>query len=388
MTKVVYLLNPTLPNGDFLNQEECCFGPTPIACTPTSLVGLASALLETDYSPIHATAVKQLTHDAYAVVLPFVIGYEQWLNEMVKEIHSHCPKAKVIGIAVPQGLAEVSEYRSSFDLLAGREPLPTVLKYLGLESEYFPVIRVGANVPYPFMPWLLVATGCPFGCNYCTWGSRPMQWRSPENTMESINSLLEGTVTLSETGVPEVGKLSQMYLICSEATVNKRWLKDFTSLKESSLYQLLPILTDVRADQVDEETIDLFKRMKVREVVAALESPNPDILKKIDRRMNIEKWLKGMQLLKEANIKISMPVLFNLDDSENPNEYASFCKDHHLTPNPGIVKAYPGTKLWEEVERDGWEWIREWSPPASPLRTRKGVFEAGKKLNRFKELMR
>ena len=108
-------------------------------------------------------------------------------------------------------------------------------------------------------------------------------------------------------------------------------------------------------------------------------------LKIVDRRMDPLKYAAGYKKLRAAGIKVNCPVMFNLDDREDPEEYAAFCRAQGILPNPGTMKYYPSSKGWSALKE--WDTIREWPEPADTLRTRKGVAESLKKLERFKELM-
>jgi len=342
--------------------------------------GLFSSLIGTDYRPYYAYALDEIREEPHAIVMPLVVGYENWLSGIAKQVKAKWPRATLIGFTITQGLAGSTSHSHLFDRLVGYDTIPEMAKVLGVDAEYFPEIKTPALPDKQFVPWLLTATGCVARCYYCTWAARPMRWRSPENTMRSLYAMFNPR---SKVISPPV------YLMLSEMNANPKWMRKLAELKENSLLTPLSIVTDVRADWLTEEHVDLLKRMKCVEVIAAVESPNPEILAAIDRKMDLDKFVRGYKMLQAAGIKVMCPMLFGMDEREDPVEYADFCKKHGVQANPGIMKLYPGTPAYQKMKNEGWqtESFREWDDPAEPLLVRKGLAVAQEKLRKFQELM-
>ena len=89
---------------------------------------------------------------------------------------------------------------------------------------------------------------------------------------------------------------SPVYLVCAEINAGKKWMREFAAEKEKSKVVDFQIITDVRADWLDQEQVDLLVRMKTHEVIAALESPNPTVLDFMDRKMDPLKFVKGYKM--------------------------------------------------------------------------------------------
>lgn len=376
----VALLRPTLPGGKHLQAEECCFGVGDVPTFNSPMGGLYSSLLDMDFNPYYAWSLEDIKTPPYAVVMPLVIGYDGWLTDIAKKVKQRWPAAKLIAFTITQGLAKELGQREPFDHLVGYDTIPELLKQLGGSSdEYFPEIRVQAIPNRPFVPWLLTATGCMARCSYCSWAARPMRWRSPDNTIRSLTAMFNP-------GSPVVRW--PVLIAVAEMNANVRWMREFSMMKTNSPLANYPIVTDVRADWLTEEHVDLLQRMKCAEVIAALESPNKDVLKVMDRQMDPEKYVRGYKMLKEAGIKVMCPILFGVDERESAEEYAAFCNAHGIVGNPGIMKLYAGTPMWERMQKEGWETelLGEWPKPAEPLVVRKGVAVALEKLRKFKEL--
>ena len=123
-------------------------------------------------------------------------------------------------------------------------------------------------------------------------------------------------------------------------------------------------------------------------MIAAVESPDPEVLKVMDRKMDLDKFLRGYKMLQAAGIKVMCPMLFGVDEREDPVEYADFCNKNGVQANPGIMKLYEGTPAFHKMKKEGWETERfkEWSEPAEPLLVRKGLDVALEKIRKFKVL--
>lgn len=375
--KVVTLLNPTLPDGTVLSAEECCWGPGEFVTYSSPMGGIASDLARNGWTVLHAFSVTNASRLSDVFLMPLVVGYERWLSGIANLVKSRCKDSKIVGIATPQGLAEVTEYRSSFDFVAGRNPVESVLRWLGEPcSGYFPVVHSASVAPWADqIVWLLVGSGCPFRCVYCPWSGQPVKWRSPTNTLQSLSTFY---------GNETVG-LRRPYLICAEMNLDLRWLREFAELKLKSPLKDATFVTDVRADQCGDEVVALLKQAGCVEVTASLETVDASILDAVGRGMSVSRWLDGHNRFREAGISVQVPFLFNLSDDEDPEAAAKFVLEHDIDARPGIAKAYPGTPLWQELKE--WDFHSDLPGPAEPVRTRKGVLGALARLRRFEQLV-
>ena len=384
MNRVV-LFNPSLPDGGGFCAEECCFGPARTPPFNSPLGGLYSALYGSkDYIPTYAYSITEIQNPPHAIVMPLIIGYETYLSGLAKQLKFKFPSTRLIALCTPQGLAHTTSYANCWDDVVGENPIPTIVSMFDLvgdiKREYFPEIRYQALPQRPFIPWLLIASGCGSKCHYCTWGGKPMKWRDFRNTIHSIETMYQSGSWVVR---------CPLYLVCSEMNGFPKWMEEFVKAKEHSSIATIPIITDIRADWLTEKQVELLKRLQCVEVIAALESPNPNVLASIERKMDIQKFLDGYEMLREAGIKVNCPVLFGLHPEEDEKEYAEFCLKNKVVPNAGIAKAYPGTVLWKRVVEAGvWDEIREWPYPADPLRAPIGAEAAKVRLARFNKLVR
>jgi len=380
----VTIFNPLLPNGNSVSSEECCWGDAirPALHSPTA--GLASELLRRGHEVSQAWTFWDLPEGGAidAVVVPVTTGFVTYQLEVARKVREMHPNAVLLAMTTPQGLADkLSEMSHPFDHVLGESPVPGALKALtNEECGYFPQIDPRVVPDREFVPWLLVGGGsCVWNCTYCSWGhGKGVKWRDPENAVASLEAMYSS---------PGCMRLSA-YVICPEVDANRAWLEKFGELKRASpAISDLGLTTDIRADCATERIVELCKAAGVVEVIAGLESPDPEILRSVDRRMDLDRWVAGHARLKAAGIRTAVPVLFNLSDDEDPDAYAAFCKANGIEANPGICKIYPGTTLDAKTPPEGREPIREWPEPADPLETRKGLAAAQRRLARFKALM-
>ena len=370
----VALLNPAPPTYGGLSAETCCIGPAGYPPYNSRLGGLASILGDAGRKFHYVSDIGEVPTDADWVFTLLIPGYERFIASMMKWV-----KCKKAAFCVPPELAAATEYGASFDSLIGADYIAAAGKLLGIRKvDQYPQVKPHSLPPKPFIPWLNISDGdCPSGCTYCSYSRKgPKEWRSPENTVKSLEVMYAPASKVVRCPV---------YLACPEIDLNKVWLRKFVALKNKSSVADIQIITDCRADWMDDEVLELLVEAKTHEVIAALETPNKEILKVVDRRMDPLKYAAGYKKLRAAGIKVNCPVMFNLDDREDPEKVAAFCRAYEIVPNPGIMKYYASSRDWAKLKE--WDMICEWPEPAEPLRTRKGVDVALAKLAKFKELM-
>ena len=370
------------PNGEFLNVEECCTGIGKWMTYQSAFGGIASELVDTDIQTKHITNVSEIDGAVTHVLIPFVVGFETLAANIAKDIRQRNPNVVIMALCYPKGLATETQYTCEFTyFIADDNPVKTVLKALDVEAKSrFPVV-VPSSIPHAsVMTWLLIGSGCPYQCKFCVWAGRKTEWRTPQNTLDSV-------LTIHANALMIANETSKPYYLCPE--MSKTWLEKYIEVRDEMKLSI-KFVTDVRLDEIDKDFADVLVQSGCNEVTTGLESCNQRILDEMGKHMDLEAWLNGFKLLNERYIVVNTSLLFGLSDDESPIEYADFVLRNEIRGlRAGICKIYPSTKLFDEIRSSNSEvdWYKEHTLQTEPYMVRKGIEKTLTKLKKFNELM-
>ena len=181
---------------------------------------------------------------------------------------------------------------------------------------------------------LEASRGCPFSCAYCSllmYGRR-VRFRSPQKVADDVAAAIEK-------GGARCG-----YFIDLEFTVNRKWVLAVSAELERRRFDF-PWCVQTRADTVDREMLGAMRRAGCRLIHFGVETGSPEVMKAIDKRMDLEEVVQAIRWTKEVGIEsacffmVGMPGETETQMEEtirfsqrlNPT-YASF---HVATPYPG-----------------------------------------------------
>jgi radical SAM superfamily enzyme YgiQ (UPF0313 family) len=228
-----------------------------------------------------------------------------------------------------------------------------------------------AEIPSPYLKgvirpsregsvWIETVRGCRFHCEYCYY------YKMFTNTlafpMERLAQHLE---------YARERKAHEIYIM--DPTFNDR--KDLQQVGEviqkHNPDKFLGFHTEIRADLVDKNMADLFAACNFKSVEVGLQSINPDALKNVGRRNNMDRFLRGVHLLKERNIHVTVGLIIGLpgDTFSTLVETVQFLIDNDAYSQ---VEAYnlsvlPGTVLRAKAKELGLKYRPE--PPYYVLET-------------------
>jgi radical SAM superfamily enzyme YgiQ (UPF0313 family) len=199
---------------------------------------------------------------------------------------------------------------------------------------------------------IFTSRGCPYKCTFChnIFGKK-IRFRSPGNVLAEVDWLVK------EHGISEIHfeddsfniDVKRAKTICHEI-INRKY----------DLKTAFP--NGIRADFVDEEMVDLFADMGVYNIAYGIESANENIRKKIKKTMDIEKLKKAITLTAGRGIIVSgfFMVGFPNETEKEMEETIRFaCKSKLHIANFSRVIPFPGTELFDEAVRLGFNYKRE-----------------------------
>jgi len=142
---------------------------------------------------------------------------------------------------------------------------------------------------------LIASRGCPFNCSFCQptlrkiFGNK-VRWRSPDNV---IKEMIE---------CERDYKIRHFEFMDDTFTANKKWAKEFCSLKmASSLKSDFVILT--RVNVVDEEVLKMLKDAGMIKICFGLESGSQKILDSLNKGVTIEQIKEAFVVCRKLHIK-------------------------------------------------------------------------------------
>jgi len=170
---------------------------------------------------------------------------------------------------------------------------------------------------------LFTMKGCMLGCSYCSWTAR--------GKLTAFNlQRIEQELLLAK----KDGRQITISLIDSALNTSPIF-HDFCKLVEKvNQDELLKINCFIQADLIDEIDAKLLKQSGFKSVEVGLQTANPEALANVNRYMNVDKFLRGVQLLKKEGINVGVDVIVGLpgDSPVTFDQTMKFLSDNDLNP--------------------------------------------------------
>jgi radical SAM superfamily enzyme YgiQ (UPF0313 family) len=207
---------------------------------------------------------------------------------------------------------------------------------------------------------LVISRGCPYKCTFCSlpvWRvSKPwVRLRSPENIAAEVDWLYR-------LGVREIK------IVSDEINVTLPWAKRVCRAIADLGHRDLFFQSNLRADKIDDELADLFKRMNMWLVHLGVESANDRVLHGIQKHITVAQSERCLQFLKKHRIRCLLFMMaFNLWEDgdelrhETPGEvlrslgwvWRQFLQGRISYMTWSIATPMPGAPLYDIVTRRG-----------------------------------
>jgi len=196
---------------------------------------------------------------------------------------------------------------------------------------------------YPIM----TSRGCPYQCNHCTkivHGTR-VRFRSIENVIDEIRYLKERF------------SIEELTIIDDNFTVNKkRAEKIIDEIIKLNYNLLIQFSNGLRADTLTLKLVKKLKRAGTYKIAIGVESGNQDVVNKIGKKLDLNAVRRAAQIIKRE--KIILVAFFIIghpfDTVKTMKDTINFALE--IDPDtPLFFKAiaFPGTELYNQVQRDG-----------------------------------
>jgi radical SAM superfamily enzyme YgiQ (UPF0313 family) len=207
---------------------------------------------------------------------------------------------------------------------------------------------------------IVISRGCPYKCTFC---SLPV-WRAakPFVRMRSPGNIAEEVAWLYRLGVREIK------IVSDEINVTLPWAKDVCrAIADLGLRDLF-FQSNLRADKIDDELAELFKRMNMWLVHLGVESANDRVLEGIEKKITVAQVERCLKFLKKHRIRVLLFMMaFQLWEKEGqlqwetPREirhslwwvWKQFLRRRMSYMTWSIATPMPGAPLQEIVDRHG-----------------------------------
>ncbi len=207
----------------------------------------------------------------------------------------------------------------------------------------------GALRPVDGVTYLETYRGCPFSCSYCYEGKglRRLRYFSDERVESEIEFIMSHPEIKSFSFIDSVFNLSRERL-----SKLAGWLSDHNE-RGVVLHTI-----EIAAEQVDEETVELFKKAKVISVETGPQAVHPETIENARRRFDREKFAAGVRALEEAGIKVECDMIIGLPGDNFFRFAQSAAYVFSLAPSKVVfstLNVLPGTDFYRRAAEFGLE---------------------------------
>ena len=212
------------------------------------------------------------------------------------------------------------------------------------------------NIPYPSAQ-MVASRGCPFCCNFCLWPQilfpggtyRVRAVKDCVDEMEYLVKQKEFKSVYFDDDTFNVGK-PRMLEFCDE--IIKRGLNH------------IPWAIMAKADLMDEEILDKMKAAGLYAVKYGVESASQRLVDKCGKHLDLDKTEQMIEYTKKLGINVHLTFSFGLHGETKQTIKQTI--DYALKLDPqsvqfSIITPFPGTSLFEELDKQGRILTKDWS---------------------------
>jgi radical SAM superfamily enzyme YgiQ (UPF0313 family) len=183
----------------------------------------------------------------------------------------------------------------------------------------------------------------------------PIKWRSrgPESVLAEWRHLVE------DLGAEEIGVLDD------SANIRMKRLEEIANLLIENNLNHVPwiFVNGIRANLATKELLTLLKRAGLKRTAFGVETGDPEILKSIDKKIDLDTIRAAFKNAKEVGIETIAFMIIGLPGETRQTMQNSIDFAIEIDPmiaNFSMMTPYPGTKVYEIVKRQGRMLINDW----------------------------
>lgn len=167
---------------------------------------------------------------------------------------------------------------------------------------------------------LLTSRGCPYNCSFCAVKIvSSLKWRP-----RTIESCIQ-EIKIAQSYLPGLKRIvinDDNYSL--DLKRGKKILREY--IKNKFDYELE--VSNVRADKIDAEFLDLLKKVKCELIGIGVESADPQVFKEVDKKEDFSKIEKAAKMIKSKGLRLSACMIIGLpyDNLEKTKKSIKFVK--------------------------------------------------------------
>ena len=247
--------------------------------------------------------------------------------------------SSLVGTAVPhEGKIQVNESRPIIDNLD--EILPPA--YDAIDLKDYKGISNQALQSADSCAFIETSRGCTYKCYYCHAAlSKTVRRRSAELVLDEMSEHYKR-------GIRDFGFVDDIFNVPKKAgkTILRGMIQRFPGIR-------INFSNGLRADQLDDEFLDLLEEAGTVHLALAVETAIPRLQKLIVKYLNIPKAKEVIEKCSKRFITcVFFIVGFPTETMEEAMETVNFAKglDHLAQPVLSICRVYPGTPLFDALK--------------------------------------
>lgn len=202
---------------------------------------------------------------------------------------------------------------------------------------------------------VMTSRGCPYRCTFCSQSIMPIKWRSrsPENVLAEWRHLVE------DLGAEEIGVLDD------SANIRVKRLEELSDLLIENRLNHVPwiFVNGIRANLASKELLGKLKAAGLKRTAFGVESGDPEILKSVDKKVDMDTIREAFQNAKAVGLETIGFFIIGLpgETRETMQRTIDFAIElDPLIANFSMMTPYPGTQVYEIVQRQGRMLIKDW----------------------------
>ena len=203
---------------------------------------------------------------------------------------------------------------------------------------------------------LFTTRGCPFRCTFCA-GSlvfgRKIRFHSVDRVIREARQLVE------QYGVEGLYFADDFFL------ANRiRARRICEAIIHAGLAKQVVWAAQLRADVVDEETLELLKQAGCRQVEFGFESGSDKILRRMEKKATVADNRQAAKLVKKSGIRLLANIIVGYPGETEKDLQATHDFVREICPDSvgyNRLVVLPGSKLYQELEESNRLVSRDWS---------------------------
>lgn len=203
---------------------------------------------------------------------------------------------------------------------------------------------------------ILTTRGCPYGCIFCVWPQ--LVYKGKSYRMRDVQDVVD-EIQANFKKHP----YQSFYVDDDTFNINRGHVLGFARELKKRGFHRIPWGAMCRADLMDEEILTTLKDSGLFSVKYGVESADQRIIDEIDKKLDLDKAYRMVELTRELGIKVHLTFTFGLpgdtpESIERTIELA--CQMPNDSAQFSIATPFPGTAMYDLYEQKGWLTSREW----------------------------